>query len=210
MGKDVIQSQLFWKLEWAVTPPSSGGASWELKMWFVIIPGGELEMVIPLIYWRILGCQMQKIPLSQQKCHLICKTSLFPLCLMNKSCVRDHNILVDIFEPRHRTEILNVPLASHKSRDRLIWTGEEKGEYTVKSCYRDLMGEVQPPVRNNWTKIWKFDLRSKVKTFCTHCLPTVDLLNSKHVNCPQMCMLCSTEIYHLFVDCDLPRTVKGC
>ncbi|XP_019189724.1 PREDICTED: uncharacterized protein LOC109184133 isoform X2 [Ipomoea nil] len=72
-----------------------------------------------------------------------------------------------------------------KQHDRIIWVKDDKGVYTVKSCYQKLQGTFltdQIPFR---TKAWKLKLPPKIKTFfwqlCSSTLPTVDLLRLRRV-----------------------------
>lgn len=107
---------------------------------------------------------------------------------------------------------MNIPLANYRTRDKLIWNEEEKGEFTVKSCYRNLMREIQSSENLLWTKMWSFRLPPKVKTFfwqtCSNCLPTADHLRIKHVQCSPLCHFCFEEdesSFHLFVNCSFSK-----
>nr|GMD29278.1 pleckstrin homology domain-containing protein 1-like [Ipomoea batatas] len=86
----------------------------------------------------------------------------------DKECVKD------IFNERDANLIINIPLSLRKPPDSWVWYLESKGIYSVKSCYKLLIGEVDD-VRP-WNRIW-------------------DL---------QVCHLCGSvqeSAYHLFVEC---------
>ncbi|XP_019153886.1 PREDICTED: uncharacterized protein LOC109150431 [Ipomoea nil] len=42
---------------------------------------------------------------------------------------------------------------------------EEKGQYTVNSCYKKLIGDMHGVQMPSWTKIWKLQLPPKIKVF---------------------------------------------
>ncbi|XP_019175768.1 PREDICTED: uncharacterized protein LOC109171094 [Ipomoea nil] len=61
-------------------------------------------------------------------------------------CVRD------IFNTRDASLIMNIPVSLRKPPDAWVWGGGLKGEYSVKSCYRLLVGEAQEAW--SWSVIW--------------------------------------------------------
>lgn len=64
----------------------------------------------------------------------------------DSECVRD------VFDARDADLILNLPLSHRKPPDSWMWPADPKGRYTVKSCYRRLIGEVVDG--RSWTKLW--------------------------------------------------------
>lgn len=128
------------------------------------------------------------------------------------SCMWDLDILNDIFEDRDKYQIMSIPLPVHQSQDKMIWKWEEKGDYSVKSCYQFLMGNMQSEEDMCWTTMWNLDIPPKVKLFfwqtCVNCLPTTDNLQAKQVPCSQNCLLCSTGLEsstHIFLNCEFAR-----
>lgn len=124
----------------------------------------------------------------------------------------DEDLLADIFNEDDAASIMNIPIAESKPADKIIWVEDEKGKYTVRSCYKKLQGELQNTVSPTWTMMWNFKLPPKVKTFfwqvCTNSLPTTDLLRLKQVPVPPLCQMCNIEnesAYHLFAQCELAR-----
>lgn len=121
-------------------------------------------------------------------------------------------LITSLFGHAIITSILNIPLPDSSISDRLIWTEDDKGLYTVKSCYKTLLGNMDPTLIPTWTKFWCLKLPPKIKTFfwqlCSYSLPTHDLLKSKMVPVPDVCQICSLEeesTFHLFTRCPLAR-----
>lgn len=50
----------------------------------------------------------------------------------------DVDIIQDIFEPRDANLIMNIHLSMQKRSDKLIWAKENRGNFTIKSCYKAL------------------------------------------------------------------------
>nr|GMD98846.1 uncharacterized protein LOC109177106 [Ipomoea batatas] len=100
----------------------------------------------------------------------------------------DAEILDDLFEEADREQIWRIPISRNLKEDTIIWNGEEKGNYSVKSCYRLLRGEVETNNNKHWTRVWKLAIPPKVKNFiwqaCSNLLPTADNLRKRKVNCP--------------------------
>lgn len=85
-----------------------------------------------------------------------------------------------MFTARDAKLILSIPLLATNKEDKLIWAMEDKGIFTVKSCYRALMQNWPREEIKAWTKVWNMKLPPKVKVFfwqtCTNCLPTTAAL----------------------------------
>lgn len=118
----------------------------------------------------------------------------------------DYECVRDIFNTCDAQLILNIPLSVRMPPDSWIWAVEPKEKYSVKSCYRMLLGEYTDS--RPWTKLWKLQVPPKVKVFCWQLssgyLPTRDALNTKHMVCSVMCFLCQQQVesaYHLFAGC---------
>ncbi|KAL6509415.1 hypothetical protein OROGR_022725 [Orobanche gracilis] len=105
--------------------------------------------------------------------------------LMNVSGIGWNAIYVrQVVNERDANLILNIPLSIRRPRESWTWWWEEKGEYSVKSCYRRMMGNYEP--------------------LCSGYLPTQDILASRRVSCNVSCFLCNLAdetTAHLFVKC---------
>nr|GMD79625.1 uncharacterized protein LOC109164833 [Ipomoea batatas] len=125
----------------------------------------------------------------------------------------DLDIIHAIFDSEDRDAILSIPVPQTKHPDKFIWAGEEKGVYTIKSCYKLLVRGLISGVSLDWANMWKLSIPPKVKLFvwqaCTSTLPTTDMLAKKRVNCSTLCILCgkdSETTSHRFTECDFAIT----
>jgi hypothetical protein len=125
----------------------------------------------------------------------------------------DENKIVSLFPLEVAHDILTVPLLEVVKEDRLIWTAENNGVYSVRSGYRKLMKEegraYGSDMVEGWSSIWKIHAPPKAKhllwRMCKECLPTRVRLRSRYVQCPEECPLCinyGEEEQHLFLQCD--------
>lgn len=55
----------------------------------------------------------------------------------------NEDLLNDIFEQDDKVSIMRIPVSTSKLDDSIVWKGEEKGHYIVKSCYRILQSDTQ-------------------------------------------------------------------
>ncbi|XP_031099714.1 uncharacterized protein LOC116003913 [Ipomoea triloba] len=104
----------------------------------------------------------------------------------------DVECVKDVFNVQDANAILNIPVSLHKPPNAWVWTGESKGNYSVKSCYRLLCGEIQQ--HEPWNLIWKLHDPPKVKLFywqlASSILPMLDALLTKHIPYELMCHMC--------------------
>jgi len=109
-------------------------------------------------------------------------------------------------------QVVNTPLYPSVHDDRLVWTKENDGEYSVRSAYKMCMQELLDvnhfKAQGNWDLIWKLKVPPKVKNFiwrvCRNTLPTRLRLKEKGVNCDPTCALCNLteeDSFHIFFRC---------
>ncbi|KAK2413785.1 putative mitochondrial protein [Trifolium repens] len=109
--------------------------------------------------------------------------------------------------------ILDVPLVELVREDRLIWSEENNGVYSVRSGYRKLMKKKNSrhgqQGGEGWRNIWRLHAPPKAKhllwRICRDCLPTRTRLRNRYVQCPEECPLCLTHVeddWHLFFNCE--------
>ena len=66
-----------------------------------------------------------------------------------------------MFLPFEAEKILNIPLSYNLPKDKLIWVGNRKGEFTVKSAYYIALGVIETEERGESspgdprTPLWK-------------------------------------------------------
>ena len=108
--------------------------------------------------------------------------------------------------------------------DRIIWIGNKKGEFIVKSAYfvavnlLESTGIVEcssdDPFLPLWKKLWKLDLPEKVKIFswraCLNGLPTLVNMHLRGLCANTFCPVCDEEVEclnHCLITCDYALSV---
>ena len=124
----------------------------------------------------------------------------------------DDDILRDLFNERDVQLIQNIPLSSRRTNDTWMWLFDGNGEFTVRSCYRQLVGECSTTDATFWKKIWSLELPGKVRFFLWRtsrfCLPTNVALIEKRVNVPSTCSWCQVEDEtekHILFECQFAK-----
>ena len=129
-----------------------------------------------------------------------------------------------LFLPVDVEAILKIPLSFNMPDDRIIWIGNKKGEFTVKSVYFVAVNllesaeivECSPgdPFLPLWKKLWKLDLPEKVKIFawraCLNGLPTLVSLHLRGMCANTFCLVCDEEVEclnHCLITCDYALSV---
>ncbi|XP_019167563.1 PREDICTED: uncharacterized protein LOC109163264 [Ipomoea nil] len=127
----------------------------------------------------------------------------------------DHDILTDIFIPEDVTRILKIPV-SPDYEDMWYWYGDITGEYSVKSGYRQIVGNyVQATgMFDKWPKLWKLKVPPRWKTFLwralNNILPTTTNLIIKRVEISPTCAMCGImheDVMHSLVRCDYTKNI---
>jgi ribonuclease HI len=133
------------------------------------------------------------------------------LLLPNVKCW-DNNKIYSLFSIDVAHDIINVPLFDLVREDKLIWSEEKDGVYSVRSGYRKFMEAknrgYRPVKEEGWSSIWKVHAPPKTKhllwRICRECLPTRSRLRNRYVQCPEVCPLCLTDEetdWHLLFNC---------
>ncbi|KAL0003811.1 hypothetical protein SO802_011372 [Lithocarpus litseifolius] len=129
-----------------------------------------------------------------------------------------------IFLPFEADTILSIPLSYTLPDDKLIWMGNRRGEFTVRSAYYVALPIVESiqegesscgdPRTQLWKKVWHFNLPSKIRIFawraCMNALPTMLNLKIRGVCTEAICPTCDQCIEntsHAFLECDTPRSI---
>lgn len=118
----------------------------------------------------------------------------------------DVDILHDLFNERDRVLIQQIPIPSRSRSDSWYWQLDDKGVFSVKSCYRSLRGENTNTEGGFWKQVWGLKLPGKVINLvwraCKNVLPTASELIKRYVAIDSMCpwchLQCETPVHTLF------------
>ena len=140
-------------------------------------------------------------------------------------------IICALFLPFEAEAILNIPLSFNLPEDKLIWVGNKKGDFTLKSAYYIALGLVDAvefgecsfgdPRTHLWKKMWHLKILAKIRIFAWRAsmngLPTRLNLCKSGVKFGPLCPICDQEmesITHALFQCDLALQVwnrwEGC
>jgi hypothetical protein len=128
----------------------------------------------------------------------------------------DEDKIRSLFSIEVVNEILAVPVLELVREDKLIWSEENDGVYSVRTGYRKLMKESNkgygPRQTEGWSSLWRIQAPPKTKhllwRICRECLPTRSRLRNRYVPCPEECPLCLSHVedeYHVFFNCGAVR-----
>ena len=113
-----------------------------------------------------------------------------------------------MFLPYDASKILKIPLNYNLPEDNLIWIGNKRGVFTVKSAYHiasslvdsNEVGECSSSNSKTllWKRIWSQKVPQKLKIFawrfCVSGLPTMFNLSHRGIHCSSFCPLCDMAI----------------
>lgn len=95
----------------------------------------------------------------------------------------DEKVLSDLFNERDRLFIHQVPIPRYCRPDSWYWILEDKGDFSVKSCYRQIRGEYTYDMDGFWKQLWGLKLPGKIINMvwrvCKGVLPTATELVKK-------------------------------
>lgn len=124
----------------------------------------------------------------------------------------DEEVLQDICNDRDRELIKMIPLSRGNKDDSWTWLFDENGDFSVKSCYRHILGEVECRDKIFWKKLWGLHLLGKMSSFlwrvCQKVLHTAVVLGEEHVSINTVCSWCqmyTEDFIHVLFQCDFAR-----
>lgn len=106
-----------------------------------------------------------------------------------------------------QSSILNIPLSYNLPEDKLIWVGNTRGVFSVKSAYYIAHKVVESTEEGEsslgdcrtspWKRMWHLNIPAKMRIFswraCMNELPTMLNLQRRGVNCCETCPSCGRE-----------------
>ena len=130
------------------------------------------------------------------------------------------DMLVEIFLLFEVNTILNISLSHHLPEDSIIWVGNKKRIFSVKSAYyvakkmldsdihdETSRGDVRAPL---WKRIWQLNIPEKICIFawhlCMNAIPTMVNLNRRGIQVDVLCPICKKEeevVEHVILKCEL-------
>lgn len=113
---------------------------------------------------------------------------------------------------------MSIPLSVGASHDMLIWVQNDDGNFSIKSCYKSLIGNFLDVDIAKQTQCCKLKIPPiKIKLFfwqaCAGCTPTTDALRKKNIECPSLCQWCKREdetLIHIMYECEVSKNVWNC
>ena len=122
------------------------------------------------------------------------------------------------FLPFEVETILNIPLSHNLPEDKIIWVGNNKGVFSVKSAYYVALAMInssnggecsyRDPRTSLWKRIWQLKIPPKIRIFlwkvCVNALPTMSNLRKRGVSTDGLCPVCGLEeetILHALCRC---------
>ena len=129
------------------------------------------------------------------------------------------------FLPSEANAILKIPHSL--PNDKLIWMGNNWGEFTVKSAYHiahylvEAKEEVESskgdPFKPLWKNLWRLKLPTKVKIFawraCVNGLPPMEKVCTRGISTSNECPICGKELettHHALLHCEFANLVWNC
>lgn len=121
--------------------------------------------------------------------------------------------------PFEEESILLIKPSRTGAADKLIWLGNDSGEYTTKSGYHTALSNSQPPLTTHqenfdwYGGIWKMNVAPKIRVFLWKifqgALPVGERLATRNLPVVTTCKCCNqTEsITHLFLHCEFAHKV---
>ena len=128
------------------------------------------------------------------------------------------------FLPFEVDSILRIPLSYSMPEDKLIWVGNKRGEFTVKSVYHIAFNLLESkkggecssgdPYKSLWKRLWSLNLPAKVKVFawraCINGLPTMDAICIRGISNERGCPIYKKApecINYALLNCDFSTLV---
>lgn len=124
----------------------------------------------------------------------------------------DMEVVRDICNDRDSNLIQQIPIPARDNEDTWFWLLEDKGDFSVKSCYRQIHGEQQYSDKRFWRQLWSLKLPGKVLNLlwraCRNVVPTAVELAKKNVHVSTVfcwCNLYDEDTIHVLFGCSFAQ-----
>uniref|UniRef100_A0A2N9IZ60 Reverse transcriptase domain-containing protein n=1 Tax=Fagus sylvatica TaxID=28930 RepID=A0A2N9IZ60_FAGSY len=151
--------------------------------------------------------------------HDVCVSSL----ILDTPAIWNTSLIEQIFSPGDVQLITGLVLSSRRGEDKLIWSREKCGIYSVRSAYRLLCEEMyanEPGCSDTgvwkqfWKKVWSVQVPHKLRQFlwraCTESLPTMVNMQRRCIVPSARCSFCHFEdedVRHVLWSCPVLSSV---
>ena len=132
--------------------------------------------------------------------------------------------LENIFLPFEVETILNIPISYHLPEDSIIWLGNKKGSFSVKSAYymakrileKEDHGEssLGDLCASLWKRMWHLNIPGKIRIFawrlCMNAIPTLTNLFKKGIQMDVTRPICKKDpetVEHAIIKCVSAKAV---
>ncbi|KAL0008623.1 hypothetical protein SO802_010125 [Lithocarpus litseifolius] len=134
------------------------------------------------------------------------------------------DLVESLFLPFEARTILNIPISYNLPEDKIIWVGNNRGVFSIKSAYYVALNLVESseegecsykdPREFLWRNLWHLHIPSKIKIFawraCVDALPTMVNLQNRGIGISDLCPCCGVEsetLFHSIINCEVARRV---
>ena len=126
------------------------------------------------------------------------------------------SLVQDTFDQQSAQAILNIHIPLRFRPDKLIWTPNNKGNFTVKSAYWSALDSDNYLPQSNlpWKRLWNLKAPERMKMLLwrigTTTLPTKKNLCQRMLIQDSCCALCKHELespIHLFIECPIAKAL---
>lgn len=125
----------------------------------------------------------------------------------------DYDAVTDLFNPRDRDLILQIPLSTRRDLDLWYWLADPRGVFSVRSCYKLMTYDDNNCSSSVWRRLWRLDVPGKVKNLlwraANNVLPTTDNLRNRKIQVLPFCSVCNAyneSVIHILVDCGFAKS----
>ena len=186
--------------------------------------GGELEMGVLSTFGKTNGSQPPQHTRSSPPPRPFVEYPMVSSLIDPVTRWWKEEMVRALFLPFEAEVILKIPLCHNLPKDKLIWIGNKRGDFTVKSAYfiaskvLDSMdvGECSSgdPYARIWKKVWSLKLPAKIRIFswhaCVNGLPVLSNMAAKGIKTSCICPVCDEEpenLSHALISCDFALSV---